>query len=81
MNEYLSQILSFLSGGFVSAIVNRFFLTKKEQNDYALQLITALQTEVTRLSNEMATLRKDYQQLEYEYEQIKEKYNELKQKN
>jgi hypothetical protein len=79
MDINTTDILSFLGGGFISTILNRFFLSKKDQNDYALQLITSLQKEVERQGKEMIKLREDYNTLQEEYDVLKEKYSRLTQ--
>jgi predicted nucleic acid-binding Zn-ribbon protein len=79
MDINTTDIFSFLGGGFVSTILNRLFLSKKDQNDYALKLITSLQKEVERQGNEMKKLREDYNTLQEEYDVLKEKYSRLTQ--
>lgn len=76
-----ADIITFLGGGAASTILNRLFLSKKDQNDYALNLITSLQKEVDRLGKDMEKLREDYNLLQEEYDVLKEKYAKLKQNN
>lgn len=81
----VSLIISSLAGGVSTLIFQRFFMSKKEEKDYALELLKVVNSDREMLNNkidkmqvQMEKLQKEYNELLQEYNHLQQKYNQLK---
>jgi predicted nuclease with TOPRIM domain len=73
-------IAAALSGGVLTLIFSRFFMTKKEEKDYVLQLVATLSEQVERQQKQYDTMQKDFVQLQQNYNHLQQEYNQLQAK-
>jgi hypothetical protein len=68
--------------GIVSSLVPRFFRSKKENDEFLLELVKTLRSEVERMHLELGKVREEYdsrlKSVQAEYNQLLSKYNTLK---
>lgn len=79
--DYIEAIVGF-AGGVLSGIISKKFRSKSEHDEFLLELIKTLRSEVDRMHKELETVRKEYDnkilRMQREYNDLLDKYNQLK---
>lgn len=85
----LTEILIGFISGVASSVIPKFFRSKKEGDDFLLELIKTLREEIARLREDVKIARSEaqeaqtlaqqkYEALEREYNELLKKHNQLK---
>ena len=88
----LELTIAAFSGGTLTFAFSKFFMTKKEEKDYALELLkvinndreimqekmNVMQTSMNKLQSEYNELLKEHNGLQVKYNQLKTEFNKLK---
>jgi len=80
MNTFYTIIGAALAGGFLTTFFGKFFMSKKEQKDYELQLIATLGSQVERLQKKLDEVQSEQSFYKENYESLLQNHNELKSK-
>jgi flagellar capping protein FliD len=70
----IQLFVAVISGGFITKLFDRLFMSKKDTKSYEIILIETLQKEIERLNHKVQELERDYRE---KYDPLAKAHNEL----